>query len=148
MKLLFKKLLLALTFFGGHWAFSQNQWLSVVGDTTDGAADTVQVDPVTFNRDGALRAVRVRVSRARERTSWDGVLYRSYVAEVLIDCVARTGRYASIEFFGQPLWEGEPHGKTTYSKREIRPMLFRDMEPNPTARLIRAACQSENVKSQ
>jgi hypothetical protein len=144
---LLKKFLFALTFFGGHSAFAQSQWLSMTGDATDATADTVQVDPVTFNRAGALRTVRLRVSRTSERKSWDGAVYRSYVSDVLIDCVARTGRYVSIEFFAQPLWEGEPHGKTAYSRREIRPMLFRDMEPNPTARLIRAACQTENVKS-
>lgn len=145
---MFKTLLFALTFFGVQAAFSQSPWLSIVGDAADPAADTVQVDPVTFNRAGALRTVRVRVSRAFERTSWDGVVYRSYVSEMLIDCVARTGRYVSIDFFSQPLWEGEPLGKTLYSKREIRPMLFRDIDPNPTARLIRAACQTENVKTQ
>jgi hypothetical protein len=75
------------------------------------------------------------------------VSYRSYHSEVLIDCNAQTGRYLSIEFFAQPLWQGEPHGKTQYSKREIRPMLFRDMDPNPTQQLIQAACQTDNVQA-
>ena len=119
----------------------------MTGDATDPTVDTVQVDPMTFSRSGALRTVRLRVSRTTERRSWDGVFYRSYESEVLIDCVARTGRYVSIEFFSEPLWNGEPYGKTAYSSREIRPMLFRDMAPNPTVRLIRAACQTENVKS-
>lgn len=142
-----KLFLFALTVLGSHCAFAQTQWLTVIGDATDPTADTVQVDPVTFNPAGVSRTVRLRVSRTTERKSWDGVVYRSYDSDVLIDCVARTGRYVSIEFFGEPLWQGEPHGKTAYSRREIRPMLFRDMEPNPTARLIRAACQTENVKS-
>jgi hypothetical protein len=144
---LFKHLFFTLAFFAGHVALAQSPWLAIVGDVSDPAADTVQVDPVTFNRAGALRTVRVRVSRSLERKSWDGAVYRSYVSDVLIDCVAGTGRYVSIEFFDQPVWEGEPHGKAAYSRREIRPMLFRDMDPNPTARLIRAACQTENVKS-
>lgn len=143
----FKIVLLSLAFFGGQAAVAQAQWLSVTGDAVDPAADTVQVDPVTFNRAGALRTVRIRVSRALERKSWDGEVYRSYNSEVLIDCGARTGRYLSIEFFAQPVWQGEPHGKTLYSQREIRPMLFRDMDPNPTQRLIRAACQTENVRA-
>jgi hypothetical protein len=144
---LFKKVLFALTFFGGSSAFAESQWLAMTGDPTDASVDTVQVDPVTFNRAGALRTVGVRVNRTAERKSWDGAVYRSYNSEVLIDCSARTGRYLSIEFFAQPLWQGDPHGKTQYSKREIRPMLFRDMDPNPTQRLIRAACQTENVQA-
>jgi hypothetical protein len=143
----FKVSLVALMFIGGPVAFAQTQWLSIVGDPMDAAVDTVQVDPVTFNRAGALRTVRVRVNRATERKSWDGEVYRSYNAEVQIDCGARTGRYLSIEFFAQTLWQGEPHGKTLYSKSEIRPMLFRDMNPNPTQRLIRAACQTDNVRA-
>jgi hypothetical protein len=144
---LFKKFLFALTFFGGHAAFAQSQWLSMTGDAADPSVDAVQVDPVTFNRAGALRTVHVRVNRTAERKSWDGAVYRSYNSEVLIDCGSRTGRYLSIEFFAQPLWQGETHGKTQYSKREIRPMLFRDMDPNPTQQLIRAACQTENVQA-
>lgn len=149
LKPLFTALLLALLFFGGPSGFAQAQaqWLTVVGDAMDPVVDTVQVDPVTFNRAGTQRTVRIRVSRATERTSWDGEVYRSYNAEVLIDCGVRTGRYASIEFYAQPLWQGEPHGKTHYSKKEVRPMLFRDMDPNPTQRLIRAACQTENVRA-
>jgi hypothetical protein len=142
-----KKFIGWVALFAGQLAFAQTQWLTVTGDAMDANADAVQVDPVTFNRAGALRTVRLRVNRATERKSWDGAVYRSYNSEVLIDCGARTGRYLSIEFFAQPLWEGEPHGKTAYSKREIRPMLFRDMEPNPTQRLIRAACQTDSVRA-
>jgi hypothetical protein len=144
---LIKKFVFVLAFFGSCGAFAQTQWLTLVGDATVAAADTVQVEPVTFNRAGALRTVHLRVSRAAERKSWDGDAYRSYNAEVLIDCAVRTGRYLSIEFFAQPLWQGEPHGKKLYAKREIRPMLFRDIEPNPSQRLIRAACQTENVQA-
>jgi hypothetical protein len=144
---LIKKFILVLALFVSHGAFAQTQWLTVTGDAIDPTVDTVQVDPATFNRAGALRTVRVRVSRITERKSWDGASYRSYNSEVLIDCGARAGRYLSIEFFAQPLWQGETHGKTQYSKREIRPMLFRDMDPNPTQRLIRAACQTENVQA-
>jgi hypothetical protein len=144
---LFKHFVVLLALCGCYAASAQTQWLSLVGDATEAMEDTVQVEPVTLNRVGNLRTVRIRVSRGTERTSWDGEVYRSYNAEVLIDCVAKTGRYLSIEFFVQPLWQGELHGKAVYSKREIRPMLFRDMEPNPTQRLIRAACQSENVQA-
>jgi hypothetical protein len=145
---LLKHFVLVLALGGGHCAaWSQSQWLSLVGDATDAKEDAVQVDPVTLNRAGALRMVRIRVSRATERESWDGEAYRSYNAEVQIDCAAGTGRYLSIEFFAQPFWQGDAHGKTLYAKREIRPMLFRDMDPNPTQRLIRAACQTENVQA-
>jgi hypothetical protein len=142
---LFAAFVVALS--GGSAAFAQTLWLSIVGDPMDPSVDTVQVDPATFNRAGALRAVHVRVNRSNERKSWDGEVYRSYNSEVLIDCSVRTGRYLSIEFFAQPLWQGDPHGKMQYSKREVRPMLFRDMDPNPTQRLIRAACQTDNIRA-
>jgi len=144
---LIKHFVVLLALGGCYAASAQAQWLSLVGDATEEREDTVQVEPVTLHRAGSLRTVRIRVSRAAERKSWDGAVYRSYNAEVLIDCDARNGRYLSIEFFAQALWQGELHDKTLYSASEIRPMLFRDMNPNPTQRLIRAACQAENVQA-
>jgi hypothetical protein len=38
-----------------------------------------------------------------------------------------------------PLWQGEAHKATDYSNNP-RPMRFLDMVPNPTDRIIRAAC--------
>ena len=42
---------------------------------------------------------------------------------------------------GAPLWAGEPHNVTDYASNP-RPVLFRDMEPNPTDRIVRAACRT------
>ena len=75
-------------------------------------------------------------------TSWDGVAYRSYTAAVAVDCAAKTGRYLSLDFFMLPLWKGGAYKTSRYSSTEVRAMLFRDITPNPTERIIKAACRS------
>jgi len=40
-----------------------------------------------------------------------------------------------------PLWQGRPHKITDYAN-DRRPMRFLDVEPNPTNRIIRAACRA------
>jgi hypothetical protein len=40
-----------------------------------------------------------------------------------------------------PLWQGQPHKVTDYAN-DRRPMRFLDVEPNPTNRIIRAACRA------
>ncbi len=127
-------------------AGAQGPWLAITGDARDPTAETVEVDPATISRQGATRTIRVRVSRAKERTSWDGVPYRSYTAEVLIDCAQLKARYQQIEFFALPVWQGESSQQTTFQPSEVRPMLFRDMAPNPTQQIIRAACLTKNVQ--
>lgn len=76
------------------------------------------------------------------RTSSDGIPFRSYSATVLVDCSAKSARFVNATFYMMPLWEGKPHTTLTYSAAEVRPMLFRSIEPNPAARIIRAACQA------
>ena len=38
-----------------------------------------------------------------------------------------------------PLWQGAVHTRTDYTS-DPKPMLFLDMTPNPTQRIVRAAC--------
>ena len=71
-------------------------WHLVQGDPGNAAVDTVLVDPVPAERDGAMRTLYVRVSRATPRTSWDGVPHRSYDSTVLFDCGRNTARYLVI----------------------------------------------------
>jgi len=122
-------------------AQAQSRWFTVAGNPADAAVDTVQVDPVALRSDGALKMLSLRVSRAGLRRNWEGLPYRSYESEVAFDC--RTGRadYRRASFYAEPLWQGTPHRTTDYTN-DPKPMMFRDMAPNPTRRIVRAACGS------
>ncbi|SCK06565.1 hypothetical protein VAR608DRAFT_0070 [Variovorax sp. HW608] len=117
------------------------RWFTVTGNPADASVDTVQVDPVATKVEGQFKTMSVRVSRARQRLNWENVPYRSYESTVVFDCRARKAGYAFATFYPQPLWQGAPSKSTDYSDRP-QPMLFREIEPNPTQRIIRAACQA------
>lgn len=116
-------------------------WFTVTGDPEDPAVNTIQVDPVDTDHD--LRTLRVRVSRSTPRTSWDGVPYRSYNANVLFECAKNRARYLTISYFKEPRWVGEPFKTVDYTTGPQRMMEFRDVAPNPTQRILHAACQME-----
>ncbi|MDB5966675.1 MAG: hypothetical protein JWQ72_3175 [Polaromonas sp.] len=82
----------------------QGSWLTIVGDPTDPAVDTIEVDPVPLSVNADTRTMRIRVSRARQRNNWDGVPYRSFNSEVLFECGGNTARYVAMEYFMQPGW--------------------------------------------
>ena len=133
--------LIAIGLLGGI-AHAQSAWFTVVGDPQDKAADTVQVDPSrAAAAEPARQGMNLRVNRAAPRTNWDGVPYRSYESRVVFDCQARRASYVAARFYIEPLWQGEPHHVADYSNAP-KPMLFRDMKQNPTARIVRAACRS------
>lgn len=121
-------------------AGAQTDWLTVTGNPADAGVDTVQVDPVAVRSEGERKTMNVRVSRSAERRNWDGLPYRSYESRVMFDCRARKAFYVEATFFAMPLWRSTPKPAIDYSANP-RPMLFRDVEPNPTQRLIRAACR-------
>ena len=119
-------------------ALAAPNWFTVAGDPLDPEANTVQVNPVADGADP--RRMQVRVSRALPRISWDGVPYRSYRADVLFNCKKSTARYLSIHYYLEPRWLGTPQRVVDYATGEPRLMEFREMEPNPMARIIAAAC--------
>lgn len=121
-------------------ASAQTAWFTVTGNPKDPSADTVQVDPVAVTGEGASKIMNIRVSRAKQRANWDKVPYRSYESQVVFDCQARKADYLLARYYMQPLWQGEVHARGDYA-RDPRPMLFRDVEPNPTTRIVRAACR-------
>lgn len=116
-------------------------WFTVTGNAEDAAVNTVQVDPVATEVEGARRTMSLRVNRSQDRANWEGVPYRSYEARVVFDCRAGKAEYRFARFYMAPLWQGEPHRTTDYADRP-RPMRFVDVEPNPTDRIIRAACRA------
>lgn len=126
---------------GASVLHAQAAWFTVLGDPQDPALNTIEVDPVPVGVQGELRTMKIRVSRSLPRTSWDGVPYRSYTSTVRFDCANKTARYLSLDFYKEPLWQGEPHQTSTYPEGVVRHMAFRDVTPNPTQRLIRAACR-------
>ena len=124
----------------GCHAHAQTNWFTVTGNPGDANVDTVQVDPVVLATEGKLKTMNVRVSRATQRRNWEAVPYRSYESQVVFDCRARKASYRVATFYLSPLWQGVPHQTTDYAGNP-RPMLFLDVEPNPTQRIIRAACR-------
>jgi len=120
-------------------------WFSIMGDAADESVNTIEVDPTPVSITGETRIMRVRVSRSQDRVNWDGVPYRSFVSEVLFDCPSNTARYLSIDYYRLPAWKGEPYLRRVYPQTEPRLMLFRDVEPNPHQRIIRASCNTSNI---
>ncbi|NUT14677.1 MAG: hypothetical protein HOQ33_09265 [Cupriavidus sp.] len=121
-------------------AAAQPSWFTVSGDASRVGADTVQVDPLALKPDGDARTMPVRVSRSQERRNWDDVPYRSYESRVRIDCRTQKAHYLEATFYMEPLWRGHPHQVASYAQKPPA-MLFRGMSPNPTERIIRAACR-------
>ncbi len=131
---------------GASCVQAQTAWLNIMGDASDPAVNTIEVHPTAVSLSKHRQVMRVRVSRSTDRTSWDGIAYRSYQAKVLFDCPHKTARYLSIEFYLAPGWKGEPYQTSLYTET-VRLMAFRDVEPNPAQRIVRAACESASVVS-
>ena len=121
-------------------------WLTFIGDPTQPAVDTVEVDASSAVTFGKARLVGIRVNRAKDRMALDKQPFRSYESLVVIDCDKRTARHNSQTLFPEPLWKGVPRAHT-YDEKDIREMAFRGVEPNPKERIIKAACSIELVQS-
>ena len=126
-------------------AHARADWFNVLGDAADESVNTIEVDPTPLSITGETRIMRVRVSRSQDRVNWDGVPYRSYVAEVFFDCPNNMARYLSIDYYRLPAWKGERYLRREYLQTEPRLMQFRDVEPNPYQRIIRAACHTSSI---
>ena len=121
-------------------------WLTVIGDPTQPAVDTVEVDASSAVTFGKARLVGIRVNRAKDRMALDKQPFRSYESLVVIDCDKRTARHNSQTLFPEPLWKGVPRAPP-YDEKDLREMAFRGVEPNPKERIIKAACSIELVQS-
>lgn len=121
-------------------ALANSNWLTIMGDPLDAGAGTIEIDPTSRAIQGDRRSLLIRVSRPQERTSTDGVSFRSYLASVEFDCIQRNARFLSVDFYQQSLWQGTPHKSMVYGSAQIRPLVFRFFEPNPLEKLLQAAC--------
>jgi hypothetical protein len=134
-----KRLILVAACLAGH-AKADIPWFTIIGDRNDPNADTIEMNPVAVSRDGPVRVMEIRVSRSAERTSGDGVKFRSFRGEVEFDCSRPSARFVRSKFFAEPLWES-PTVQLSYPPSKLRPMEFRLFDPNPKDKVIRAACQ-------
>ena len=125
----------------GASAAAQAEWFTVTGNPDDPVVDTVQVDPVAIKIVGERRTMNLRVNRSQDRANWEGVPYRSYDARVVFNCRAKKAEYRFARFYMAPLWQGEAHKESDYTDNP-RPMRFLNVVPNPTERIIRAACHA------
>ena len=141
-----KLVLLACLLWAGL-AWGQTAWFTVLGDPANPAVDTIEVDPSPLSVTVETQTMRVRVNRDKQRKNWEGVPYRSYESDVVFDCAHKKARYASMVFYMQPLWQGKPHNTSAYTRENPRWMEFRDVSPNPSSKIIRAACESGRVKT-
>lgn len=123
---------------------SEHSWFTIIGDPLRGDVDTIQVDAMPVAIKGDIRLLNLRLSRARPRTSADGIVFRSFHALTEFDCRKKTARYTRTQFYAQPLWQ-EPGRVMDYPSNDVRPMAFREIQPNPNERIIRAACTFERV---
>jgi hypothetical protein len=127
-------------------ALAQTSWFTVLGDPGDPSVTTVEVSPTPVRVTGVQRVMKVRVNRPEVHLSSDGIAHRSYMSEVLFDCSRNTARFVSASFYREPLWSGEPVRSESYPPSDQRFMKFRDIEPNPAMRIVRAACQTTNAR--
>lgn len=118
----------------------QAEWFTVAGVAGDDHADYVQVDPATLRSDGDRRWLDVRVSRATERTSTEGVRFRSFEGVAEVDCRVSSARYVSATFHAEPHFAGKPIARLDFPPDRVRPMAFRQISGDFSARVIRAAC--------
>ena len=139
-------LLVFLASFSSPSAHADPAWLTVLGDPTKPAVDTVEVDAGSAVTFGKARLVGIRVNRASDRIARDKQPFRSYESMVIIDCEKRTARHNAQTLFLEPLWAGTSRSYT-YAENDIREMAFAGVEPNPKERIIKAACSIELVQS-
>jgi hypothetical protein len=127
-------------------AHAADTWLTVTGDPANSASHYVQVNVAAIDIKDDLRGIQVRINRA---TQWapagEGLQFRSVVTEVQIDCTQQTARYVKAAFYALPDFRGEPFRITTYAGDDLRPMIFKDTDDDPNARIVKAACSVKNV---
>lgn len=125
---------------------AQAEWFTVAGVAGDDQADYVQVDPATLRSEGDRRWLDVRVSRTAERTSTEGIRFRSFEGVAEVDCQAWSARYVSATFHAAPHFAGAPIARLDFSTDRIRPMAFRQISGDFSTRVIRAACAARPLQ--
>ncbi len=121
-------------------AGARAEWLTLTGAAGDADSSYVQVDPTSVEVDAQRRNMAVRLSLAQPRTTKDGIRFRSFVSRVSVDCEARSARYVSATYYGQPNFVGEAIAVRTFDEDDIRPMAFAGAPGELAVRTVNAAC--------
>lgn len=120
-------------------------WLTLAGDPQIPQVDTVQVQPDTLVVFAEFRTIHIRVNRAGTRPGYDGQPYRSYNGLVHVNCDSKKARFRKLQLFADPIWAGAERS-VEYTDKNMPPMAFAGMQPNPNTRIVQAACSLEAVR--
>lgn len=120
-------------------AMAQVNWLTTAGIAGDATSDYVQLDPTRLAKESGLVTIPLRVSRSHERTSQDGIKFRSFVGVAGVDCKEMTARFLRASFYTKPNFEGSSFITKEYGST-IRPVMFREIPGDHATQTVRAAC--------
>ena len=124
-----------------------SNWLILVGDPADPVAHHIEFDPASLARVNGTPAIAIWASRASPRTSKEGIVFRSFESAVAVDCKQASARFLRASFYAEPDFKGQPFKTVVFGPRDLRPMVFREIQGAPTQRVVRAACKHSAIKS-
>jgi len=133
---------LFLLLLAGALAQAETRWLTIAGDPEDPAVHTVEVDPAQLRGDSQTRLLHIRVNLPRPAQQLAPTPYRSFEATIRLDCTSNTAQYDALLLYAQPDWKGEPLKAVPPDDEALRTVRFPDADPDPTPRIIKAACLS------
>ncbi|MDP3227332.1 MAG: hypothetical protein Q8N13_05090 [Acidovorax sp.] len=120
-----------------------NSWFTLTGDPLEATKNLIEILPEPIGIDQKV-VLDLRVSRDQQRTSFKGQKYRSYYAKAVVDCPAKRAWYLRLSYYAQPSWGGDVIAKEDYKEGEAE-VLFKDMSPEWSKRLVSAACRVRNL---
>ncbi|SDD92701.1 hypothetical protein SAMN05192589_110135 [Paracidovorax valerianellae] len=132
-------LLAALLMAAQAHAQTDEEWLTIHGFPEDKAGDVVQINPTQIPWQNQF-TMEVRVSRSTPRSSYRKHPYRSFKGVAVIDCSTQKGWYLSLNYYGEPAWQGPVTGREEYKENEA-PVTFTGMPGEPARKLITASCK-------
>jgi len=132
-------LLVALLMAAQAHAQTDEEWLTIHGFPEDKAGDVVQINPTQIPWQNQF-TMEVRVSRSTPRSSYRKHPYRSFKGVAVIDCSTQKGWYLSLNYYGEPAWQGPVTGREEYKENEA-PVTFTGMPGEPARKLITASCK-------
>ena len=137
-----------------------DSWFTFIGDPVDPRADTLQILAASVVAIPGGRAVEIRASLSQEnQTQTAGFAanlaadarpappYRSFTAELHIDCTLGTARVRRGVLFAGPLWTGAEQ-PMDYHEANMPTLVFAPKgRPDPVPRLVLAGCSFASGKT-
>lgn len=115
------------------------EWFTLIGDKSDPAVDTAQLDISTVVRKNANLMLRFRVNLAMPRKIGATEVYQSYVSHITVECPTQSVFHEDQVRYRDPLWQGPTHSEQFI---QPKPMAFGGLYPDPKPKILAAACQS------